>query len=230
MSKRKKAFEKLVPDKNKSHTLKEALSILKKAPQTKFDSSVDLAIKLNVDLKQSSQMVRGTVSLPHGTGKSIKVACFCKGKASEDAKKAGADFIGDKELIDKVRSGWCDFDVAIATPEMMRDIASLGKILGPRGLMPNPKAGTVTEDVLKTINEVKKGKVEFKMSKQADIHLSMGKVSFNEDALYENGSTLIKAVIHARPSSVKGQFIKSISLSSTMGPGVKLDVNKWEQI
>ena len=226
-SKRKKAFAELV-EKNKSYTLREALSILKKAPSTKFDGSVDLAFKLNVDPKQSSQMVRGTVSLPHGTGKSIRVVCFCKGEAANKAKEAGANYVGDKELIEKIRSGWCDFDVAIATPDMMREISSLGKILGPRGLMPNPKSGTVAEDVVGVVHEVKKGKIEFKMSKQSDIHVPVGRISFSERALYENGSSLIKAVLHARPSSAKGQFIKTIFVSSTMGPGVKLDLNRWE--
>ena len=215
-------------DKDKAYTLKEGLAILKKAPKTKFDSSVDLAINLNVDPKQSSQMVRGTASLPHGTGKSLKVACFCKGEKENEAKKAGADYVGHQELVAKVRSGWCDFDVAVATPDMMRDIASLGKILGPRGLMPNPKSGTVTNDVASTITEVKKGKVEFKMSKQADMHLSVGRVSFGEKSLYENTSTVIKAISHSRPAAVKGQFIKSIFISTSMGPGVRLDLNKWE--
>ena len=226
-SKRKKEFEKLV-DKAKTYSLKEALSILKKAPQTKFDSSVDVAFKLNIDPKQSSQTVRGTVSLPHGTGKSVKVACFCKGETENKAKEAGADFVGSQDLIAKVRSGWCDFDVAVASPDMMKEIASLGKILGPRGLMPNPKSGTVTDDVVSAINEVKKGKVEFKMSKQSDINLSIGRISFNEQALYENGVSIIEAVFHARPAAIKGQFVKSIFVSSTMGPGIRLDVQRWQ--
>ncbi len=226
-TKRTKEFEKIV-DKAKNYKLKEAIAILKTAPKTKFDGAVDIAFKLEVDAKQSSQAVRGTVSLPHGTGKSVKVACFCKGKAEEQAKAAGADFIGSDELIQKVRGGWCDFDVAITSPDMMREIASLGKVLGPRGLMPNPKSGTVTNDISAAIKEVKKGKVEFKMSKQTDIHLSIGRLSFDEKALYENGASIIKAIIHARPPAVKGQFIKSIAVSSTMGPGIKLDVNNWE--
>lgn len=226
MSKRKKEFEKLV-DKTKTYSLKEAVAILKKAPQTKFDGSVDLAFKLNVDSKQGPQVVRGTISLPHGTGKTVRIACFCKANMEEKAKEAGTDFAGSEELIKKVRTGWCDFDVAIATPDMMKEIASLGKILGPRGLMPNPKSGTVTNDIVKAISEVKKGKVEFKMSKQADINLTIGKLSFNEAALYENASVLIKAVIQARPPAIKGHFVKSIFVSSTMGPGIRLDLNKW---
>jgi len=225
LSKRKKEFEKLV-DKKKTYPLKEAISILKKAPQTKFDSSIDLAFNLNTDPKQSTQMVRGTVALPHGTGKSIKVACFCKGKASESAKEAGADFIGSDELIAKVKTGWCDFDIAVATPDMMKEIASLGKILGPRGLMPNPKAGTVTQDVANAIKEVKKGKVEFKMNKQSDINISCGRLSFSDEKVYQNCLSLIKAVQHSRPASIKGQFIKGISISSTMGPGLKLNMGE----
>lgn len=226
-SKRTKEFEKLV-DKSKTYSLKEALLILKQAPKTKFDGSVDVAFKLDVDPKQSSHVVRGTVSLPHGTGRSVRVACFCKGEVEKKAKEAGADFTGSTELIAKIRSGWCDFDVAIATPDMMRDIAALGKILGPRGLMPNPKSGTVTDNVVGAISEVKKGKVEFKMSKQADIHLSMGRLSFSEESLYENGAVLIKAVLGARPAALKGQFVRSICVSSTMGPGIRIDLTRWE--
>ena len=164
MSKRKKEFEKLV-EKNKTYPLEEALSILKKGPKVKFDQTVELAIKLNVNTKETSQPVRGTVTLPHGTGKKKSVCVFCRQESEKKAKEAGAEYAGNQELIQKVLSGWCDFDVAIATPEMMKEIAKLGKILGPRGLMPNPKSGTVTEDIVKAIGEVKKGKIEFKMDK-----------------------------------------------------------------
>ena len=225
LSKRKKEFSKIV-EAEKKYSLKNAIAVLKKAPPTKFDSSVDLAIKLNADPKQSTQMIRGTVSLPHGTGKSIKVACFCKGEMANKAKEVGADFVGSDELMQKVKSGWCDFDVAVATPDMMKDIAILGKILGPRGLMPNPKAGTVTKDIVSAIKELKKGKVEFKMNKQSDINISVGRISFSEEAIYENSCTLISAVFHARPSSIKGHFVSGISMSSTMGSGIKLDLNE----
>lgn len=223
LSKRTKEFEKLV-DKNKKYPLEEAVSLVKKAPPTKFDQTVELAIKLNIDAKAASQPVRGTVTLPHGTGKKKTVCVFCKGEVETKAKEAGAEHVGSADLIQKVQGGWCDFDVAIATPEMMREIARLGKVLGPRGLMPNPKSGTVTDDVVGAINEVKKGKIEFKMDKQTNIQVPVGKLSFEEKALVENATSVINAITHARPSSAKGQFIRSIALSSSMGPGMKLDV------
>jgi len=225
LSKRKKEFEKLV-DKSKNYTMEEAVSTLKKVPKLKFDETVELAIKLNVDTKQVSQPVRGTVTLPHGTGKKKSVCVFCKGELENKAKEAGADFAGNAELIQKVAGGWCDFDVAIAAPEMMREIAKLGKVLGPRGLMPNPKAGTVTEDIVTAIKEVKKGKIEFKMDKQTNVQLPVGKLSFDEKALCENARCVIHALLSSKPTSVKGQFVRSIALSTTMGPGIKLDLSK----
>lgn len=223
ISKRKREFTKAV-DKDKRYTLNEGIAILKGTPKLKFNETVELAIKLNVDPKLVSQPVRGTVTLPHGTGKKKSVCVFCKGELESKAKEAGAEFVGNQELIQKVSSGWCDFDVAIATPEMMREIAKLGKILGPRGLMPNPKAGTVTQDVVAAINEVKKGRIEFKMDKQTNVQIAIGKLSFEEKALTENASTIIHALMATKPPSVKGQFIRSIALSSTMGPGLKLDL------
>lgn len=223
-SKRVKSFENLV-DKSKKYSLKEAIVILKKAPKTKFDESVDLAIKLDIDPKQSDQMVRGTVVLPHGTGKTKKVAVFCKGEAQHKAKEVGADHVGAEDLIEKVSKGFMDFDVAVATPEMMRELSKLGKILGPRGLMPNPKAGTVTEDVARAVKEVKGGKVEFKMDKISNINMAVGKISFDENAIYSNAFTLIEAVQHARPATLKGNYIRSIAISTTMGPGVRLDLS-----
>lgn len=222
-SKRVKSFQGLV-DKSKAYTLKEAIGILKKAPRAKFDEAVDLSIKLDIDPKQSEQMVRGTITLPHGTGKSKKVAVFCKGEAQHRAKEAGADHIGAEDLIEKVSQGFLDFDVAVATPDIMKELSKLGKILGPKGLMPNPKAGTVTEDVAKAVKEVKGGKIEFRMDKLANINIAVGKISFEEKAIFDNALALIEAVQHARPASVKGNFIKSISISTTMGPGVKLDI------
>lgn len=223
-SKRVKSFENLV-DKSKKYSLKEAISILKKAPKTKFDESVDLAIKLDIDPKQSDQMVRGTIVLPHGTGKTKRVAVFCKGEAQHRAKEAGADQVGAEDLIEKVSKGFMDFDVAVATPEMMRELSKLGKILGPRGLMPNPKAGTVTEDVAKAVKEVKGGKIEFKMDKISNINIAVGKISFDENAIYDNAFILIEAVQHARPATLKGNYIRSIAISTTMGPGVRLDLS-----
>lgn len=228
LSKRKKEFEKLV-DKKKAYTLRDAIEVLKSATKTKFDQTVEISFKLNIDPKESSVSVRGTVALPHGTGKTRKVAVFAKGEDERKAKAAGADFVGSDELVKKVSEGWCDFDVAIATPEMMRDMGRLGKVLGPRGLMPNPKAGTVTTDVEKAIQDVKKGKIEFKMDKQSNIHAMIGKLSFETKSLFENGTELIESVERAKPPVTKGIFIKSMSVSSTMGPGLRLDSADWRK-
>ncbi|MDD5679851.1 MAG: 50S ribosomal protein L1 [Candidatus Omnitrophica bacterium] len=228
LSKRKKEFSKLV-DKKKAYTLRDAIEVLKQAPKTKFDQTVEISFKINVDIKETSVSVRGTVSLPHGTGKTRKVAVFCKGDDERKAKAAGADFVGADELVKKVGEGWCDFDVAIATPDMMKDMGRLGKVLGPRGLMPNPKAGTVTSDVQKAVEEVKKGKIEFKMDKQSNIHAMIGKLSFETKALFENGAELIDSVERAKPHVVKGIFLKNMSISSTMGPGLRLDIANWRK-
>jgi large subunit ribosomal protein L1 len=210
-------------DKARRYSLEEAIAVLKKAPHPKFNETVDVSFKLNVDPK-ASQAVRGTVALPHGTGKNVRVAVFCKGEAQTQATSAGGEFVGGADLVEKVAGGWCDFDVAIATPEMMRDMGRLGKILGPRGLMPNPKAGTVTDDVAKAIKEVKAGKVEFRMDKQGNVHVPVGKISFEDKALKENAVSLIEAVMAAKPQGIKGEFVRSLSISSTMGPGLKLNV------
>jgi large subunit ribosomal protein L1 len=211
-------------DKTKLYKLNEAVAILKKSPAVKFDESVDLAIKLNLDTKELSQSIRGSVVLPHGTGKKIRVAVFCKGDMARKAKEAGADIAGADDLIQQVINGFLDFDTAIATPDMMKDMSRLGKVLGPRGLMPSPKAGTVTSDVEKAIAEVKAGKVEFKMDKLGCINMTIAKISFNDNAIAENAESVIKAVMHARPAQVKGKFIRNISMSTTMGPGIKLDL------
>ena len=224
LSKRKKTFVTLV-EKGKTYPLKEAIQILKGTPVVKFDQTVEVSLKLDVDPKQTDQMVRGTVALPHGTGRKIRVACFCKEDQHENARKAGADIVGGVDLVEKVKKGEINFDVAISSPNMMKDVGTLGKILGPKGLMPNPKAGTVTEDVAKAVREIKKGRVEFKMDKQADIHLSIGKLSFEENALTENFLSFYEGLLKARPAQAKGQYIRSIALSSTMGPGVKLDLS-----
>ena len=224
LSKRKKTFTSLV-QKGKVYSLKDAIHILKETPKVKFDESIEVSLKLDVDPKQTDQMVRGTVSLPHGTGKKIRVACFCKEDQQENAKKAGADIVGGTDLVERVKKGEIDFDVAISTPNMMKDVGTLGKILGPRGLMPNPKAGTVTEDIGRAVREIKKGRIEFKMDKQADIHLVIGKLSFEETALTENFLTFYDSLLKARPASAKGQYIRGVALSSTMGPGVQLDLS-----
>lgn len=220
-SKRYKEMAKQI-DKTKTYEIKDAISILKRLSPIKFDGSVDLHFQLNIDPKKSDQMVRGTVLLPHGTGKKIRVAVFCKGEHERIARDAQADYVGADELIDKVASGFLDFDCVIATPDIMKDLSRLGKILGPRGLMPSPKTGTVTNDIAKAIEEVKKGKIEFRVDKQGGIHLSVGKISFDEEKLHENASCVIEALNEARPQSIKGKFIKSLFISSTMNPGSKV--------
>lgn len=211
-------------DTAKVHSLKEAISFLKKLPQPKFDSSIDLHFHLNVDPKKSDQLVRGTVVLPHGTGKKVRVAVFCKGELEKVAKESGADCVGANELIEKVAAGFMDFDCVIATPDMMKDLSRLGKVLGPRGLMPSPKTGTVTNDIKKAIDDVKKGKVEFRTDKQSGIHLSVGKMSFSEDKLFDNASCVLNAINEAKPGSVKGKYLKSLSIASSMNPGLSIAV------
>ena len=211
-------------DQAKTYTLKEAVPLLKKMKTVKFDESVDLHFSLNVDPKKSEQMVRGTVVLPHGTGKKVRVAVFCKGEHERQAKEANADLVGGMDLIDKVAGGFLDFDCAIATPEMMKDLSKLGKVLGPRGLMPSPKTGTVTNDIVKAIEDVRKGKVEFRVDKQGGMHLSVGKVSFPEEKLVENATRVIEAVNEAKPATIKGKFLKSLYISPTMNPGLRINV------
>ena len=220
-SKRMQAAAKLV-DKSKVYSLKEAIALLKTFPKTKFDESVEVSFYLRVDTKKSDHMVRGTVVLPHGMGKKIRIAVFCKGEAEKDAQAAGADIVGAQELIDRVAGGWMDFDAVVATPDMMRDLSKLGKVLGPRGLMPSPKTGTVTANVTQAINDLKAGKVEFKVDKQGGIHVAVGKTSFAEKQIYENAFTLIESVKNAKPASVKGDFIKSIAVATSMVPGMRV--------
>ena len=222
-SKRYQAASKLV-DRAKVYTLKDAVGVLKSFPKTKFDESVEVAFHLRVDTKKSDHMVRGTVVLPHGTGKKVRIAVFCRGEAEKEAQEAGADIVGAQELIDKVAGGWMDFDYVVATPEMMRDLSKLGKVLGPRGLMPSPKTGTVTQNVAQAIKDLKAGKVEFKVDKQGGIHVAVGKISFTEPQIYENALTLIETIRAARPVSVKGEFIKSVSVSTSMGPGLRVSL------
>ena len=215
-------------DKAKTYSLKDAIEILKRSPKTKFDETLEVSVKLNVDPKQAaSASIRGTVSLPNGTGKKVRVIVFCKGEEEKKAREAGADFVGAEDLAAKIQGGWLDFDVAIATPEMMKDLAKLGKVLGPRGLMPNPKSGTVTQDTARAIKEVKAGKIEFKMDKQAGIHAPAGKMSFTEEALFANAHVLIDTIMSSNPTGLKGHHVKSLYISSTMGPGVKLDIAEF---
>lgn len=225
ITKRTKDFDKLV-DKNKTYSLEEAVSILKKAPRVKFDETVEVSFKMGADPKQSDQMVRGTVSLPHGSGKDVKVLVLCKGEGATAAKEAGAEYVGGDDLISKISSGWVDFDVVISAPDMMRDVGKLGRILGPRGLMPNPKTGTVTNDLARAVKEAKAGRIEYKLDKLGNINTGAGKISFEEKAICENINSIIEAVNRSRPQGIRGKFIKNVSISTTMGPGVKLDLVK----
>ncbi|MEI8074175.1 MAG: 50S ribosomal protein L1 [Bacteroidota bacterium] len=222
--KRKVAVTKV--DKNKIYSLKEASSLVKEINCTKFDSSVDLHIRLGVDPKKADQQVRGTVSLPHGTGKTKKVLVLCTPDKEAAAKEAGADFVGLDEFITKIESGWVDVDVIIATPSVMPKIGKLGKILGPRNLMPNPKTGTVTNDVAAAVNEVKGGKIAFKVDKTGIVHASIGRISFAPEKISENSSELINAILKLKPSSSKGTYLKAVSMASTMSPGITLDTKQ----
>ena len=222
-SKRYVESAKLV-DSNKDYEIKEALDIIEKMPKTKFDQTVELHVKLGVDSKHADQQVRGTVVLPNGTGKTQRVLVFAKGPKADEAEKAGADFVGAEELIPRIQNdNWFDYDVIVATPDMMGVVGRLGKVLGPKGLMPNPKSGTVTMDVTKAINEIKSGKVEYRLDKTNIIHLGFGKVSFGADKLAENYEVLMNAIIKAKPAAAKGQYIKGVSISTTMGPGLHIN-------
>jgi len=208
---------------NKIYTLEEAIKAAKEIAWTKFDESVDLAVRLGVDPRHSDQMVRGAVVLPHGTGKSVKVITFAKGEKEREARDAGADFVGAEDLAEKITNGWLDFDFAVATPDIMALVGKLGKILGPRGLMPNPKLGTVTFDVGKAIRDIKLGKVEYRVDKTAIIHVPVGKVSFDSRKLFENAVSVMESIVKSKPATSKGRYLKSITVSSTMGPGIKVD-------
>src|SRR5262249_42043966 len=221
----KKALEAV--DGKKSYPLKEAVVVLAKFPKAKFNETIDLAFRLGVDPKQSDQMVRGTVPLPHGSGKTVRVLVFAKGGAADAAKAAGAEYVGFADMIQKCNEGWAEFDVAVATPEAMTEVRKLGKVLGPRGLMPNPKTGTVTDDTAKAVKEVKAGRVEFKTDKAGNVHVIVGKISFTAAQIEENARAVIDAVAKARPHSVKGTYINSCTISGTMSPPVRVDVKEF---
>jgi len=222
----KKALEAV--DGRKAYLLKEAVGVLAKFPKAKFNETIDLAFRLGVDPKQSDQMVRGTVPLPHGSGKTVRVLVFAKsGGAADAARAAGAEYVGYEDMIAKCQAGWSDFDVAVATPEAMAEVRKLGKVLGPRGLMPNPKTGTVTDDTAKAVKEVKAGRVEFKVDKAGNVHVGVGKASFKPEQIEENARTVIEAVFKARPNSVKGTYVHTCTLSATMSPPVRVDVHEF---
>lgn len=208
----------------KEYLLKDALGLVKNSAYAKFDETVELVARLGVDAKKSDQMVRGTVVMPHGMGKPVRVLVFAKGEKEKEARDAGADFVGAEDMVEKIKGGWLDFDKAVATPDMMGTVGKLGKILGPRGLMPNPKLGTVSFDVAKAVKEIKAGKADFKVDKAGNVHMPIGKVSFSEEALVDNATTAIESLIKAKPSTSKGKYLKKLYVTSTMGPGVQVDV------
>jgi len=225
MTKREKAARAIF-DEEKPYPVEEALEIVKKLPAAKFDESVDMSLRLGVDPKHADQMVRGAIVLPHGIGKTVRVAVFAKGEKEREAREAGADIVGAEDLVERIQGGWMEFDSTVATPDLMGQVGKLGKVLGPRGLMPNPKLGTVTFDVGRAVREVKAGKVEFRVDKAGNVHVPVGKKSFAADQLVANALALLEAIVRAKPSASKGQYLRSITVSSTMGPGIQVDVQR----
>src|SRR5438067_6977570 len=225
-SKRYRAAEQQL-DRTKSYSLADSVVTLKKFPPPKFDQTVTLSFRLGVDPKQSDQMVRGTCPLPHGSGKNVRVLVFAEGQAAQAARDAGAEFVGFKDMIEKCQGGFQDFDVAVATPAAMAEVRKLGKVLGPRGLMPNPKTGTVTDDTAKAVREVKAGRVEFELDQNGNVAVPVGKFSFEQNALVENGAAVIEAVVRARPATAKGRYLEAMTLSATMSPGVHIDPSPY---
>ena len=231
MKKGKKYVEaaKLV-EKNKLYTKEEAIDLVKKTSTTKFDSSVEVAMSLNLDTKKADQQLRGTICLPNGTGKTKKILVIAKGPKAAEAKEAGADYVGDMDYLEKIeKENWFDFDTLIATPDMMPQLGKLGKILGPKGLMPNPKTGTVTMDIKKAVSEVKQGRIEYRTDSYGNVHIIIGKVSFKEEQLLENLKAFVSLILKTKPSVVKGTYVKNISISTTMGPGIKIDANSFDK-
>jgi len=230
MPKRGKKYQealKLV-DRSKTYSPEEAIELAKQTSYSNFDASIDLHLRMNLDPRRADQQIRGTVLLPHGSGKTVRILVFAEGEAAKTAEEAGADYVGSDELIQKIQGGWFDFDIAMAIPQMMRKVGRLGKILGPRGLMPNPKTGTVVQpdDLPRAIAEARQGRVEYRLDKTGNIHLSIGKASFSTEQLLGNLAAVLDAIVRAKPSGAKGQYIKKITLTSTMGPGIKMDINQ----
>lgn len=212
---------------NKTYDPDDAIELIKKIASAKFDETVEVAVRLGVDPKKADQQIRGAVVLPHGTGKTKRVLVFAKGDKAKEAETAGADYVGDEDYINKIQQGWFDFDVVVATPDMMGSVGKLGRVLGPKGLMPNPKTGTVTFDVERAVNEIKAGKIEYRVDKAGNIHAPIGKVSFDDSKLLANFQTVIDTLIRVKPAAAKGQYIRNVTLSSTMGPGIKLNLAKF---
>jgi large subunit ribosomal protein L1 len=217
-------------DEQKLYSPQEALTLVKELAYANFDETVEVAVRLGVDPRHADQQVRGTVVLPHGTGKTPRILVFAKGDAGKEAQEAGADYVGDEDLVEKIQGGWLDFDVAIATPDMMGTVGKLGRILGPRGLMPNPKAGTVTNEVGRAVQEAKGGKIEFRVDRTGIVHVPIGKVSFEAEKLLENFNTFMDAILRAKPAAAKGQYVKSVTVSSTMGPGIKINPSEVSKL
>lgn len=225
MKKRSKRYQQALElyDRQQLYHPREAVGIIKKMPGSRFDDTVEVAFRLGVDPRKADQMIRGTVSLPHGTGKEMRVVVIAQGDKARDAEAAGADFVGGQEILEKIQGGWFEFDAMIATPDMMSQVGKLGKLLGPRGLMPNPKVGTVTFEVDKAVRDIKAGKIEYRVDRQGNLHLILGKKSFDEEKLLENYATVLDEIIRAKPAAAKGRYIKSITISVSMGPGVRVD-------
>jgi len=213
-------------DRNQRYLLEDSLRLVKETARAKFDETVEMAIRLGVDPRQADQNVRGTVSLPHGMGKTVRVLAFAKGEKEKEAQDAGADFVGSDELIKKISEGWFDFDKAVATPDMMAAVGRIGKVLGPRGLMPNPRTGTVTMDIGKAVKEIKAGKLDFRVDKAGIVHVPVGKASFSAEQLIDNARAVLTSILRAKPASAKGNFVRGVTISTTMGPGVKIDLSQ----
>ncbi|MBS4750477.1 50S ribosomal protein L1 [Granulicatella sp. zg-ZJ] len=227
MAKKSKKFQAAAAkiDATKSYSAEEAVALVKETDYAKFDATVEVAYRLGIDTRKADQQLRGAIVLPHGTGKTARVLVFAKGEKAKEAEAAGADFVGEVDLIEKVAGGWFDFDVIVATPDMMGQVGRLGRVLGPKGLMPNPKTGTVTMDVTKAVEEIKAGKVTYRADKAGNLHVTVGKVSFDNEKLLENLKAIHETVVRIKPSTAKGQYIKNVSLTSTLGPGVRVDSN-----